>query len=203
MQKTGAAAVVLAVFAGPVAAGQVVQARMTASAQMQVSDGALKGCGLRVVAIATDDLSAVTAVDFSFNTYRSGGALVKAGARMATTNASDQVLAPSIRPMDSFWVRTLGQEATKPDKAGILQSDSPKGYLLYGTTTASVASLFGAAFEGRPVQVGVRLAGESTERILSGTITESDTEINEVARCMTELTEAMSKDVEAAERKSK
>ena len=63
--------------------GTIGAAKMDATAQMQVEAGSVLGCGWRVVAVGHDGTSTVTAVDFSFNIYRFGGALVKAGVRSA------------------------------------------------------------------------------------------------------------------------
>ena len=61
----------LALVSASAFGGPVVQAEMTASAQMQVQSGMLDGCGLRVVAVANDQSTTVTAIDFSFNFYHS------------------------------------------------------------------------------------------------------------------------------------
>jgi hypothetical protein len=176
---------------------------MTASAQMQVNDGALVGCGLRVIAVAQDQSDKVTAVDLSFNLYRSGVSLVKAGVRAAGVRAPKEVAAPPVQKLVTFWARAVGQPATKPDKAGIIKSDSPKGYLLYGATSKSVASLLFAATNGQPIQVGYRLAGEDVDRIVSGTVTETSSEFKEVSQCIDELLPLMMKDADSSDAKGK
>lgn len=184
----------LCAIAGPALAGQVTPAKMTATAQMQMAEGALDGCGLRVVAIAQDGGPIVTAFDFSFNIYRSGISAVKAGARIAHMNVPKEVESPPTRPIASFWLRTPGNPATAPGKGGVRPSDSPRGYLLYVTTSESVSALFGAAFEGRQIQVGFRLRDEDSDRILTGSIQDSSPALKEVSQCLGELTEAMEKD---------
>ena len=183
--------------------GQITPASMTATAQMQVKGGNLDGCGVRVVAVAQDQTTSITAVDFSFNLYRTGLALVKAGVREARMNSPKEVQAPKIRQIQSFWLRAVGKPASTPGKAGIERSDSPKGYLLYAASNEAVGGLFGAFFSSEPIQVGYRLAGEDIDHILSGTITEAGTEQKEVSQCLTELTDAMAKDVEANSAKGK
>jgi hypothetical protein len=196
-------AFVLGLVALPAAAGSVIQSEMTASALMQVSGGSLDGCGMRVVAVARDGGPTITAVDFSFNFYRSGTSMVKAGVRTADMNSPKEVQTPLIRPIAGFWLRAVGQPATSPDKVGFIKSESPKGYLLYGATAEAVGPLFGAAFDGRTVQVGLRFANEDSDRILSGTIKDPGSEFKEVSRCMAELTDTMKQESKPSETKVK
>jgi len=138
MRKTALRGVVSALIASTAQAGQVMPAEMTSAAQMQMKAGAIEGCGLRVVAVVQDPSVTMMAVDVSFNFYRSGFSLVKAGVRMARMNIPKEVQSPPIRPLVSFWVRAVGKPATTPNKAGIFKSESPKGYLLYGTAASNL-----------------------------------------------------------------
>lgn len=193
----GLGAIIAATAGASSFGGQVTPATMTATAQMQVTSGNLVGCGLRVVALAQDQSTTVTAADFSFTLYRSGQALVKAGLREASMTNAKEIKLPKIRQIEGFWLRAVGQTATTPNEAGVTRSESPKGYLLYPASHKSVAGLFGAAFNGQIIQVGYRITGQFVETILSGTIKVTGTELNEASQCLSELLEAMTKDADA------
>lgn len=181
--------------------GQIVPAEMTGSVETHVSSGNLDGCGLRIVASAQDQSMVLTAVDFSFNLYRSSAVIVKARARLARMNVPSEVQTPLIRPIEKFWVRAAGKPATTPNKAGLFKSDSPSGDLLFRAHGDAVAPLFVAAVRHRPIQVGVRFEGEKTDSIYSGTVQGQGGELDDLSRCLTRLAGVMSNHVAVAQAK--
>lgn len=201
MLKTLSTALAVSFVSVGALAGQVVPAEMTGSVLTQVSSGNLDGCGLRIVASAQDQSMDMTAVDFSFNLYRSGVVMVKARARLARMNVPSEVQTPLIRPIAKFWVRAAGKQAITPTIAGIFKSDSPKGDMLFRAHANAVAPLFVAALKHRQIQVGVRFEGEATENIYSGTVQRRGGELDELSRCLTKLAGVMSNDVAVAQAK--
>ena len=75
------AAVAAGLVCGAAGAGPVEQSKMSAQPQMQVKQGVVEGCGVRIISI--QPLSAAStfadAFDVSFNLYPGGLSLVKGG----------------------------------------------------------------------------------------------------------------------------
>jgi hypothetical protein len=177
------------------AAGQVMPAEMTGTAQMSVEKGAIQSCGLRIVAVSQDAAPDLMAADVSFNLYRSGASLVKAGLRTFHTNTSSKSPSPKVAAISDFWLKAAGHPATSPDKTGIAKSESPTGYLFYLASSDSVSALFAAAYAKTPIQMGLRLSETDSEVVFSGTYKETKSELSEVKQCMDELLKSMWTDV--------
>lgn len=178
-------------FSDPSQAGQVEQAVMKATAQMQVSQGKLDGCGLRVLALAPTREGPARVADFSFNIYRSGMAAVKAGVMLVSKDSKGNPSTSTVIPIEGFWLKGEGSSPTTPNQAGYIQSDSPRGYLLYVPDVEAVSGMFSSFFAGRSMQVGYRLKGDDSDRILSGSPIAEESDRKEVSRCLGELANAL------------
>ncbi len=74
-----------------------------------------------------------------------------------------------------------------------------KGYLLYGAPIESITDLFEAVWTNAPITVGVRLKGESINRIYAGAAQVSDADDQQGHECMGQLASQMQKELGAAE----
>ena len=150
---------------------------MKGQAAINIEAGKVSGCGFRVVSVFADQ-SGAEAVDFSVNIYAEGWGLMKAG--YVTYDPVKKVKV--VGPIQNFWLKAEGHDpAAKKGPLG--QSQSPKGYLLQGTTMDDALKLLQAVMDHRPILVGVRRPKSDTDIIHSGTVDAPETDIQEVARC--------------------
>lgn len=158
-------ALTLTIWFGTAQAGTVEQAIILADPQLQVKDGAIRGCGFRLKSMVQSNppLPAVVVLDTSFNLYSDGLALVKGGAVQVAVSDDNRTL-PKNRPIESFWIKQQGAKATKPEGGKVTAAET-KGYLIYSVRGVAVMGLFAAVWEKTPLTVGVRLKGEPVDRI--------------------------------------
>lgn len=177
-------------------AGTVEQALIIAEPQMQVKDGALEGCGMRLksMPIDTAGLASTVVIDMSFNIYRSGMTLLKGGAVRIALREPSRGQA-SNAPIESFWMKAQSSRPTKPLHGHVMEAENP-GYLLYGETLPEVSKLFNGLVDGTPLTLGVRLKGESIDRIYSGIPRLSDADRAQHAECLGGLVGQMKSDLE-------
>ena len=90
------------------------------------------------------------------------------------------------RPIKSFWIKASGERATSPSATGVGQSDSPAGYLLYSAETKSVAALFSAVLERRPIWIGIQQKDADVAMIHAGTAELSEADEKQVHDCIDE-----------------
>lgn len=172
-------------------AGTVEEATFIASAQMQVKEGNIEGCGYRLVGIPKDAQTSRSTVllDVSFNLYSNGLALMKSGA-VQTNVKSGTPDQSTNRPIESFWLKTQGEKPSKPLSGKFTQAET-KGYLLYGVEVQQVMPYFEAVFEKRQFTLGVRIKGQSIDLIYSGAAVVSDADHAQGSQCLGELAARM------------
>ena len=172
-------------------AGTVEQATLVAEPQMQVKDGAVQGCGYRLKAIPSSlaGLTSVVVLDTSFNLYESGLGLLKGGALQIPIKEGKPSQATS-KQIESFWLKVQSEKPTKARSGKVVAAET-KGYLLYGVSVADVSKLFGAIVEGTPITVGVRIKGESIDRIYVGAAQLSDQDKEQGSQCLDDLIKQM------------
>jgi hypothetical protein len=171
----------------PAHAGTVEQAAILAEPQMQVSDGAVQGCGFRIKSAprTLDGLTSVLVLDMSFNIYADGFAGLKGGAVRIPVKSG----APghgTILQIQNFWMKVESERPTKPLNGEPLQAENP-GYLIYVESVEAVGNLFNGVAEGKTLTVGVRLKGEGIDRIYSGVAHLSDADRRQGAQCLNDL----------------
>jgi len=168
-------------------AGTIEQATIVAEPQMQVKNGVVEGCGYRLKAIPKSFQTNRQPIllDASFNVYVNGPfGLVKGGA-VQVENMNGTVGKPVNKPIDSFWLKAQGARPTAPVEKKI-PSDT-KGYLLYGVSVADVMRLFRSVWEAEPLTLGMRIKGESLDRIYSGVAITEDSSNADIQRCIDDL----------------
>ena len=202
MSKSSAAQLIISLSAlacSLAQAGAVEQAIILADPQMQVKDGLLQGCGYRLKSIPKQLGSKSTVIlDSSFNLYASGMALLKGGAIEAGAKNGAPDGAVKNKPIQSFWLKVQSEKATVPSGGKVIPAET-KGYLLYGTSLNEVLQLFEAVRSKTPITIGMRLRGEGTDRIYSGTVELSEEDGAEGSRCFAELLEQMTDGLETKE----
>lgn len=176
-------AALLAALATTAQAGIVIQSSMQGAAAVMVRSGAVDGCGFRVLSFVHEPDGSTEVVDFSFNVYAEGIALLKAG--YVTLNVATKKR--DIGPIQDFWIKADGADpASRQGPMG--PSQSPRGYLLQGTSLDDAMTLMKAVFDSRPVMVGVRRTKADVDIIHSGTIDAPEADKQEVLRCFKDVT---------------
>lgn len=178
-------------------AGTVEQAFIFADPQMQVKDGAIRGCGYRLKGMPNDIATAksVVLLDASFNLFSGAVGLLKGGATQVTLN-NGVAGTPVNRPIESFWIMAQGERPTPPPKTEVTEAET-KGYLLYVVPMDATLPLFAAVREQTPLMIGMRIKGEGIDHIYAGTVQVSDKDQAQVSECMGELIKQMDRDLEA------
>ncbi len=188
---------VLCVALSSASAQNVYPANMTGQPLQYMHDGAISGCGLRIVAVeVADDLSS-EASELSLNFYDSGVAIVK-----ATAYAPIPLRKPTPQPVKvaSAWAKAPGANATKP--LGVAEVGEDHLSQVYATDLENALAIVGAQTAGTPVQISVRRPLQRTYRILSGVVTMSPAEGVQLRSCLSELVEKMQSKLPDAEASS-
>lgn len=186
---------------GSVYAGTIEPATIVAEPQMQVKNGVVEGCGYRLKAIPNSFQTNRQPVllDASFNVYVNGPfGLVKGGA-VQVENMSGKAGKSVNRPIESFWIKAQGERPTKPTEKKI--PSETKGYLLYGVPVADVMRLFKSVLESEPLTLGMRLKGESLDRIYSGVAITENSSNAEIRLCIADLADTLKSSLSKEEQK--
>ncbi len=172
-------------------AGTIEQALTLAEPQMQVKDGAIQGCGYRLKSFPSqpDTRKPILALDASFNLYSNGMGALKAGALLIDAQRTEAAKGMA-RPISSFWLKVEGDRPTFVLNGKFLPASTP-GYLLGTVDVPSVAALFQAVWEGKPMMIGVTIKGDGIDRIYSGVPQLTDREKAEGTQCFGELLDQM------------
>jgi hypothetical protein len=184
------AVIVVAIAVSNVSAGTVEQATILADPQMQVKQGAVQGCGYRLKALpkSFSGQTSFVALDVSFNLYSPGLGLLKGGAlQIAIKDGNFQ---SANRQAENFWMKVEGGKPTAPVDGKVLPSET-KGFLLYAISGDAIAKLFAGIAAGAPMTIGVRIKGESIDRIYSGAVQLSDLDRKQGGQCLSDLIKEM------------
>jgi hypothetical protein len=76
-----------------------------------------------------------------------------------------------------------------------------KGYLLYGVSVADAMRLFQSVLELEPITLGMRLKGESVDRIYSGVAITENSSNEEIRRCISDLADTLRSSLSEEEQK--
>jgi hypothetical protein len=169
---------------------------------MQVRQGDVDGCGfqLRSLPANLNGARASVLLDVSLNLYANYLALMKGGAAEITLSQGAPTRRKSL-PITGFWLKLAGGKATVPRGNKVIPAEDA-GYLLYGSEFPLLAELFYAVLEGKELSIGVKLKGESTERIYVGTAGIEEAERKQSSQCMEELVARMRAELDAEQKKS-
>lgn len=193
--RRGLAFCAAALVTGGACAGTVEQATVFAEPQMQVNDGALQGCGYRIKSIPKFDPDSVVVLDMSFNIYSPGFVLMKGGAVQFDVK-DGRPDNPVVRPIAGFWLKAPNMRPTTALNGKLTPAEN-KGYLLYGEKVDAVMRLFNAVWDREALTLGMRIKGESIDRIHTGTVQVSDEDVRQVQQCFDELVQQMERELES------
>lgn len=185
---TGAA--VLALSSIGAAAQNVVPVQMTGQPLQYLRDGAVNGCGIRIIAVEVADNLSTEASEVSVNLYDGGRAVVKAIAYAPLARGNQSVKTLKVK---SAWARAPGSTATRA--LGQTSYGDDNRSLLYATELMGALAILQAQVEGKPVQISVQREREERYRVLSGVVPLSLPEQEQLKACISELVEKMQRDL--------
>ncbi len=166
----------------PAVAQNVHIAQMTGQALQYLEQGAVNGCGLRVIGVRDAGEGFMEASEISVNVYSTGQAIVKAiaYAPMRTSKRAD------LREVKvaSSWARAPGSRATTVSGASF-PGDSSLSLLHVAELRGAFAFLL-AGEARKPVQFMVQRVG-GPEYVLAGTVELAEGESAQLSQCMREL----------------
>ena len=174
-------------------AQNVVPVQMTGQPLQYLRDGAVNGCGIRMIAVEVADNLSTEASEVSINVYDRGRAIVKAIA-YAPLVQGDRV--PKTLKVNAAWARAPGSNATRA--LGQTGYGDDKRSLLYATDLGGALAILQAQIQGKPVQVSVQREGEKSYRILSGVVLMTRQEQEQLQVCVAELVDKMQRDISNA-----
>lgn len=177
-----------------IAASAVIeQATIRGQPQMLMKDGRPTMCGLRVVAQPTTfrDPQSPTAfmLDTSLVMGREGIVLIKGFGIEATADGLAKGDFKKI-PLSALWFKPEGSRATQPLKDQTSRDEEGIALMYADKETFDVyTSFLKSVLEGLNLTIGFRIAQQSDERIISGFISLSKSDMASFIRCNSELVE--------------
>lgn len=151
-----------------------------------MQDGAISGCGARIIAMKVRDDLSTEASEVSVNLNANGSALVKA---VAYARFAPGATSPRSTKVSAAWAKADGSPATR--MLGKAYSGDDGLSLLYATDLDGALSVVKALLDGAPVQVSVTRSTEKGYRIMSGVASMSEPERQQLASCIAELVHGM------------
>lgn len=177
-----------------VAAPAVIeQAIIGGQPQMVMEEGRPTMCGLRLVAQPTtfrDPKSPkVFMLDTSLVMGREGLVLVKGFGLEATPDDLAKADFKKVR-LSALWFKPEGSRATQPLEGKTLLGDDGVALMYADQATFQVYTNFlNSVLNGLNLTIGFRLSPASDERIISGIVTLSESDMASFMRCNSELVE--------------
>jgi len=184
--RTAACLAPLIIAAVSARAQNVIQARMTGQPLQYMREGALTGCGLRIVAVdVAGDLTS-DASEVSLNIDENGNALVKAVAYAKFLSGKSS---PQPVKVAAAWAKAPGSNATRPLVTPVSGDDHLS--MLYPTELTGALEIMKAQLDGVPVQISVQRPLQRSYRIMSGVVSMTQPEQDQLRNCLTELVQGM------------
>lgn len=169
-------------------ADTIEQAQLAAQPQMNVKDGVVLGCGYRITAVPknTSRSTPVVVMDTSINLFR-GVVMLKGGAvKFVARSGQPGVGEPVVQPIETFWLKVPNVRPTRAREGKIMPAEN-NGYLIYGETADVLVGLLSAVWNREALTIGVRIKGETNDRIYTGVAELSDADIQQVRQCIQEV----------------
>ena len=169
---------------------------MTGQPQQHVKDGAIVGCGMRVVGVFEPPAGVPDAstLDASINLNQPGFGLLKAiggtinmPALMAYSRDPSRGLPPERRwRPEAFWFKASGAPATRP-QTPLTGADPPEAALYATNEIEPILAVLSAILEAKQIQIGVRQPGRNFEQIYQVKVRLKDGERETLSDCLREL----------------
>jgi hypothetical protein len=154
---------------------------------MYMKAGKVDACGIRVLGVTINaDLATGLGVDGSINIYASGLSAVKGLSYDVKVGALKAGAKPRGVPLESFWFKAPGQDATHPID-GKFHDGEDIGSKLYVAKAETILEIYKAIIDGQALTIGVKRTQERSERIYFGRVKMSEEEHRQAITCLAEL----------------
>lgn len=177
---------------GNAEAQNVISAPMLGQPLVYMKDGALYGCGVRLIVVDSPKnptAAPVAVYDLSFNLHMPGTGIMKGGSMDVPSSQihSGQLDKNKTKPVQlaAFWLKAKENPATSPLQGTAKGADA--GTILYAADLDAVFPLFNAQVRGEPLLVGTKRQGAKTERLFTGVVKMKDDEQEQLNQCMKEF----------------
>lgn len=184
--KTINTTLALALFsiANPVLSGILEQATFEGQVQVQIDQGLVASCGVRILGAANNISQKIIGVDTSVIVAKPGFGMVKGLVYQGTLEqyAKGDLSRLQLR---SIWLRKPDGQTTVPNKGEYLESPETERAIIYPTSVDSALDILDAVLERQAIQIGFRLADDPYDRAYFGVVEMTDPEMTQLAQCLT------------------
>jgi len=192
----------LFVMSSPGLSGTVELGIFSGQVQMQIDQGQVVSCGVRVIGARTTVSRQILGFDTSVNVAKPGFGMVKGLAYQGTIEQYATGDTSRLQ-LQSFWFRKPDGLTTVPHNGQYLESPETERAILYTTSVDSAFGILDAVLERQDIQIGFRLVDDPYDRIFFGVVTLTPPEMMQLAQCLGDWAGSMLEQMETKKPKSK
>ena len=179
---------VLICLCNPAFSAPILPIEFEGQPQILFKDLNTDACGVRFLGAQSPEIfdksAKVFIPDASFMIYRQGVGMVKAV--LLETTMGGMIKESKIMTFKTFWMKANNHPQTAPT-SGMAVDGENKGSKIYISSLDSVLSVLVGLMSGEKIKLGYVFEDEAKNLIVSGKVTLSDSERQEVMNCLEEL----------------
>jgi hypothetical protein len=189
-------------MSSPGLSGSLEQAIFSGQVQMQIDQGQVVSCGVRVTGASTTVSLQTLGFDTSVIVAKPGFGMVKGLAYQGTIEQYAKGDLTRLQ-LQTFWFRKPDGLTTVPHNGQYLESPETERAILYRTSVDSAFGILDAVLERQDVQIGFRLVDDPYDRIFFGVVTLTPPEMMQLAQCLGDWAGSMLEQMETDKPKGK
>jgi hypothetical protein len=167
----------------PGVAGTLEQAIFSGQVQMQLDQGQIVSCGVRLTGATTTASQQLLGFDASVNVAKPAFGMVKGLAYQGTLEQYAKGDLSRLQ-LQTFWFRKPDGLTTVPQNGQYLESPETARAILYPTSVDSAFGILDAVLKRQDVQIGFRLVDDPDGRIFFGVVELAHPEMMQLAQCL-------------------
>jgi hypothetical protein len=192
----------LFVMSSPGLSGTVELGIFSGQVQMQIDQGQVVSCGVRVIGASTTVSRQILGFDTSVNVAKPGFGMVKGLAYQGTIEQYAKGDLSRLQ-LQTFWFRKPDGLTTVPHNGQYFESPETERAILYPTSVDSAFGILDAVLARQDVQIGFRLVDDPYDRIFFGVVALPPPEMMQLAQCLGDWSGSMLEQMETQKPKSK
>lgn len=173
----------LFLVSSPGLSGTVELGIFSGQVQMQIDQGQVVSCGVRVIGASSTVSRQILGFDTSVNVAKPGFGMVKGLAYQGTIEQFAKGDLSKLQ-LQTFWFRKPSGLTTVPHNGQYLESPETEQAILYTTSVDSAFGILDAVLERQDVQIGFRLVDDPYDKIFFGVVTLTPPEMMQLAQCL-------------------
>lgn len=185
----------LFLLSSPGVAGTLEQAIFSGQVQMELDQGQIVSCGVRVTGASTTVNRQILGFDSSVNVANPGFGMVKARAHQGTLEQYAKGDLSRLQ-LKTFWFRKPDGLTTVPQNGQYLESPETERAILYPTSVDSAFGILDAVLKQQDVQIGFRLVDDPYDRIFFDVVELARPEMMQLAQCLKDWAGSMLEQME-------